>query len=366
MTADGLPATSAPIPWVTVVIPYYDGSRTFGYTVRSLAAQDYRPLNLLVVDDGSREPPNPMLDAVVSRGVFPCEVIRHPTNQGLSRTLNDGWRRAEGEFVLILHQDIELLGADWMRRAVAALREREEVQVVTCHYGIPAREELNFASRAFGFLRRQFHEAPHTGREFVPFTEFKCDLIRKSALQRAGGFPENFRIAGEDILLSYELRRAGGRILKAYDLPVIQRFEGAAGSIRGNLWKEYRFGMALAGVLLAFPSFGFRDLDTSSYARSRSWHRASQPPVALAELTLLLVGLAPGLGWLLAVLALLVLVRFLAYAGGLWPAFRRSVSTAGRALVETLGAAFMGLITDIVYSAGLAVGLVRAAAGAPL
>lgn len=357
---------SAATPSVTVVVPYYEGAKTIASTLRSLAAQDYRPLRLLLVDDGSREPLEPLVNATSGPGDLPREIVRHAANQGLSRTLNDGWRRATGELVLILHQDIELLGADWVRRAVAALGERDDVQVVTCHYGIPATGELTFASRAFGFLRRQFVDAPASGRELVTFTEFKCDLVRKSALEQVGGFPTGFRLAGEDIAVSYALRRAGGRILKAYDLRVIQRFEGAAASIRGNLWKEYRFGMAFAGVLLAFRGFAFRDLETSSYSRSRSWHRASQPPTAAAELALLLIGLVPGLAWVLGALIVLLMVRFLGYAARLGPSFRRSVSGAGRAFAETLGAAFLGLLTDIVYSAGLAVGLVRAAAGAPL
>ncbi len=359
-------SSAAPQPRVSIIIPTYNGAATIAHTLRSVLAQDYGPLELLVVDDASADPVAPLVETALAGRDISTQVIRHAANEGLSRTLNDGWRRAAGDLVLIMHQDIELIGTDWLRRAVAILFERDDVQVLTCNYGVPAEAELTFAARAFGFLRRQFHQAPGGSREFVTFTEFKCDLVRKAVLERLGGFPTNFRLAGEDILVSYRIRQAGGRILKAFDLPVIQRFAGNAASIRGNLWKEYRFGMALAGVLAAFRGYPFRDLGDSEYSRSRSLHRASQPPIALAEVILLGVGLVPGWTLAFAVLGLLVAGRFVAYTIRLWRDFRRGVRATGRAVGETLGAAALGVVSDLVYAVGLGVGLVRAALGAPL
>ncbi len=358
--------SAAAEPRVSVVIPTYNGAETIPHTLRSLAAQEYAPLELLVVDDASAEPVAPLVEATLGSREVRVQVVRHAANEGLSQTLNDGWRRAAGDLVLIIHQDIELVGTDWLRRAVAILLERDDVQVLTCNYGIAAERELTFAARAFGFLRRQFHEAPAAEREFVTFTEFKCDLVRRGVLERLGGFPTNFRLAGEDILVSYRIRQEGGRILKAFDLPVIQRFAGTAASIRGNFWKEYRFGMAFAGVLAAFRGYPFRDLGDSEYSRSRSLHRAAQPPIALAEVILLLLGLVPGWTLALAALGLLLAGRFIAYAIRLWRDFRRVVGDAGRTLAETLGAAALGVVSDIVYATGLGVGLIRAAFGAPL
>ena len=366
MSADVQPVPKEEIPLVSIVIPAYNGAGTIQRTLRSVLAQDYPSLELVVVDDASAEPAAALVEATVAGHDLRARVVRHSANEGLSRTLNDGWRLAAGELVLIVHQDIELLGTDWVRRAVAMLKDREGVQVVTCNYGIPARGELTFAARTFGFLRRQFHHAPASGQEFVTFTEFKCDLVRKVTLERIGGFPTNFRLAGEDILVSYRIRRAGGRILKAFDLRVIQRFEGTAESVRGNLWKEYRFGMAFAGVLIAFSGYAFRDLGASAYSRSRSLHRALQPPVALAGVALLIAALITGSIWAVGLLLVLVAARFVSYAIRLWPDFRRVVRTPGRTLEESLGAAALGLVTDIVYTAGLTVGLVRAALGEPV
>ena len=365
MTA-GPSGTAGPRPPVSVVVPAYNGALTIIRTLESIAAQTYTPLELIVVDDASTDGLPSLVENFLAGESVPGRLLRHPTNEGLSRTLNDGWHAAQGELVLIIHQDIELLGTDWISRAVEGLAEQENVQVVTCHYGIPARAELTFASRTFGLLRRQLYEAPAAGREFVTFTEFKCDLVRKATLERLGGFPTDFRLAGEDIVVSYRIRQGGGRILKAYDLKVVQRFEGTSGSVGGNLWKEYRFGMAFAGVLVAFRGFAFRGLDSSAYSRARSLHRASQPVVAVALLVLLVAGIAFGWAWALVGLVAVVAVRYAFYAVQLWPDFRRSLPGRDRALAETLGAALLGLVTDLVYPAGVVAGLARSAVGAPL
>ncbi len=354
------------MPRVSVVLPAYNGGATLSLAVRSVASQDYRPLDLIVMDDASKDPAAALVEPAIRGLGLETQIVRHSANQGLARTLNDGWRRTTGDLVLFIHQDIELVGSDWVRRAVGIMTERDDVQIVTSHYGVAAEEELSFAARAFGFIRRQFHQAPARLREPVTFTEFKCDLVRRAALERVGGFPTTFRIAGEDIVVSYCVRQAGGTILKAYDLKAVQRFEGTAGSIRGNLWKEYRFGMAYAGVLLAFRGYALRDLNASAHTRARSWHRASQPPIAAAELVLLLLGVIAGWGLALWLLAGLLVVRFVAYSVHLWPDFRRVVRARGRAASETVAAATLGLLTDIVYPAGLGVGLVRRALGAPV
>ncbi len=354
------------LPTVSVVVPFYHGGSTLPHTLGSLADQDYAPLELLIVDDGGTEAIAPLVKAAFSGRLTSVRILRHLMNEGLSRSLNDGWRGAAGDFVLFIHQDIELLGRDWLRRAVAILQEHDDVQVLTCNYGIPAQRELTFAGRAFGLLRRQFHDPSPRGPQLVTFTEFKCDLVRKTTLERIGGFPTNFRLAGEDIVASYHIRQDGGKILKAFDLQGIQRFEGTSGTIRGNLWKEYRFGMAFAGVLFAFRRYAFRDLGSSSYSKARSLHRASQPMTVAVGAAFLILGVLFAQTWLLELVAFLVGARFVWYAVRLWPRLRRLLPSAPRTTAESFGASVLGLASDVVYTAGLCVGLLRAAVGAPL
>lgn len=188
---------------VSVVIPSFNGEKTIGRTLESLAQQQYSRVEWIVIDDGSRDGTvgvvEPFLAAHPDRG----RLVQHPANWGLSRTLNQGLRESTGEAVLIVHQDVVLLSGSWIARAMDDLRQTRSAVVVTGDYGIPDSHEVNFVQKVFGIMRRQFHAAPSEGVELVTFTEFKCDLAWLEALRGAGGFPERFRTTGEDLWVSY-------------------------------------------------------------------------------------------------------------------------------------------------------------------
>lgn len=353
-------------PRVSVVLPAYNGARTIRITLEALAAQEYPSIEWIVVDDASRDGTPEIVEEFLRNRRPNGRLMRHELNQGLSRTLNDGIAASRGEFVLIIHQDVAPMTPDWIRRAVAYMDEDRTVAVVTCYYGLAAADDLTFVKRAFGFLRRQFHRPPPRAREFVTFTEFKCDVMRKSVIDRLGGFPTRFRITGEDIMVSYRIRKDGGKILKTYDLRTVQRFSGQAETVLGNLDKEFRFGESMAGVLLAFPGFSFRGLSDSPYARTRSMHRASQPLVALAAALLAVAAIVTGSRLVWLVLAGLVAGRYAYYVVRLWADFRAALPGWTKAFGETLAAAFLGLLSDVAYSLGVSGGFVRSAVGAPL
>jgi glycosyltransferase involved in cell wall biosynthesis len=329
-------------------------------------AQDYQPVERILVDDGSADGTFDIATRFAAADPAHTQIVHHSENWGLSRSLNDALARTRGSYVLIVHQDIELVGDDWIRRAVGHLESDPTVAVVTAYYGVPATSELNFAMRAFGFIRQQFHTVEPTGEETVTFSEFKCDLFRRQPVADQENFPTRFRIAGEDILLSFRLRRAGFRLLKCYDLVAIQRFTGHAENIRGNLYKDYRFGMAITGTLRAFGTYAFRQLDTSRYARSRSLHRASQPVFSLALLVLLVVPLLVRFPLLWLAAPLLVVARWAYYLHRLAPEYRPSDAARRRGLIELAAAAAIGVVSDLAYSAGVLVGALRSAAGASL
>jgi len=353
-------------PLVSIVIPAYNGSRTIVRTLGSLRQQDYPHTEWIIIDDGSSDGTAHEIERYIRGLDGDATFLQHAANQGISRTLNEGLAQAAGEFVLIIHQDIELLGRDWISRAISAMEKDGRIAVVTCDYGLPAPDDLTFVKRAFGFLRRQIHTRSASGEEFVSFTEFKCDLLRKSAIQQCSGFPTRFRMCGEDIALSCTLRLRGWKILKDYRLRSVQRFAGAAETLRGNLHREFRFGQSNAGVFLLFRSYALRGHGLSPYSRTRFRHRLTQPLSALGILLLVtLVIISPsGPAWI--ALGVLLASRFLYYAANLWPPFHDMSGNPSRALGETFAASTLGLVSDLVFTAGIVSGVMRTLLGAPL
>ncbi len=193
----------------------------------------------------------------------------------------------------------------------------------------------------------------------MTFTEFKSDLTRRAAVELVGGFSERFRIVGEDLGVSFLLRKLGFRLVKDSTLQSIQRFSGEAETLGGNFVKAFRFGQAM-GVVLAqfglFPTVGTRD---APYSRSRSWHRASQPVVVIIALALLIAFLLTRNPWIGISLVGWIGGRYLYYLLRVHVDMRRLSSGPFRAGVATLATGLIGLASDVTYSVGVLIGLIR-------
>jgi GT2 family glycosyltransferase len=107
---------------VSVVIPVRDQGRYLPEAVDSAVRCGYRPLEIVVVDDGSTDPATvAALDELRRRGAadVPVTLLRQPP-LGLSRARNAGIGAARGGYLVPLDAD-DLLPAGFLDAAVAAL-----------------------------------------------------------------------------------------------------------------------------------------------------------------------------------------------------------------------------------------------------
>ncbi|HVI30549.1 glycosyltransferase family A protein [Phenylobacterium sp.] len=90
-------------PFFSVVVPTYNRGHLISYTIRSVLAQTFGDLELLVVDDGSTDD----TPAVVQ--VFADARLRYlpVTNRERGAARNHGLRHATGEYVVFLDSDDE-------------------------------------------------------------------------------------------------------------------------------------------------------------------------------------------------------------------------------------------------------------------
>jgi len=351
-------------------MPAYNGEKTLGDSIDSILNQDYESIQLIVIDDASKDKTFDVANARKPQGnITSYEVLKHETNLGLSATLNQGVRACKGDYVVVLHQDCVLADRSWITNALEYFAN-SRVAVVTGYYGIPP-NRLCFTAKAFGVFRRQYH-AQNFKRveEETAFSEGKCDVYRKDILDKIGGFPERFRIAGEDLYVSYEIRRSGYMILKSYKLPVVQKFGSSADTLSKNLRKEFIFGKAMGGVFPILKTFLFNRINMSQYSKTRSLQRATQPLfVVFFLLSLLLAAIFQST--LLLFLGLAVLAaRYSFYVGMIWNELLRMSNVfhkqAGFSFLEALVIAALGIISDFVYTFGFGYGLALYFVGARL
>ena len=85
---------------VTVAITAYNASRTIGEAVRSVLAQTWPAVEIVVIDDGSTDDTYAKLQAFGER----IRIVRQP-NRGIPAGRNASFEAARGEFIAILDAD---------------------------------------------------------------------------------------------------------------------------------------------------------------------------------------------------------------------------------------------------------------------
>jgi alpha-1,3-rhamnosyltransferase len=89
---------------VSVLVPSYNHAPFIERTLRSIFAQTLPPRKLLVIDDGSKDESAIIIQRVLAECPFDSEFIKRE-NRGLCATLNEGFKRTNGEFFAYISSD---------------------------------------------------------------------------------------------------------------------------------------------------------------------------------------------------------------------------------------------------------------------
>jgi GT2 family glycosyltransferase len=103
---------------VSVVIPTWNQSRLVDKVLQSLKRQTISPAEIIVVDNGSHDE-TPLV--AESHG---AKVIALAANRGFAAAVNKGIQAAQGEWIFIVNNDVEL-DSRWLELALQAANEEE-------------------------------------------------------------------------------------------------------------------------------------------------------------------------------------------------------------------------------------------------
>jgi glycosyltransferase involved in cell wall biosynthesis len=118
-------------PLVSVVLPVHNGQSYLRAAIESVLTQTHRPIELVVVDDGSTDA---SADLAASYG--PRLVLVRQENGGVAAARNAGIRAARGDLIAFLDQDDWWLPAK-LAKQVACFQREESIGLVhtaTCHF----------------------------------------------------------------------------------------------------------------------------------------------------------------------------------------------------------------------------------------
>lgn len=87
---------------ISVVIPAYDREQTIAAAVEGVLAQSYAAIEVIVVDDGSRDDTVRIVEGMTDPRL---RLLRHETNRGAGAARNTGVAAARGEWVAFQDSD---------------------------------------------------------------------------------------------------------------------------------------------------------------------------------------------------------------------------------------------------------------------
>jgi glycosyltransferase involved in cell wall biosynthesis len=201
-----------------VIIPVYNGEVFVERTIRSAAAQDYPNLEVLVVNDGSTDSTERILDRI-ARDLPNVRYITIP-NGGVANARNHGTELAHSEYVAFLDAD-DLWHPSKITRQVAALARHGGDEGWAACYALFRRIDGDDRLLGNGPVHTVCGDifASHLRQNHVG--NGSSLLVRRSAALEIGGFDP-----------SYAARRMGGcedfdfqlRLLKKYKMECVPEF----------------------------------------------------------------------------------------------------------------------------------------------
>ena len=193
-------------PLVSVIVPLYNAAPYIGEALESILASTYRPIEVVVVDDGSTD--NSLSEAQAFAKSHSEVRVLSQSNAGVSAARNHAIREAKGLYILPVDAD-DKISADFIAQAVDAMQEG--VRVVGC------RAEF-FGARQGEWKLPEFSHALLARKNMIPITS----LFRKDDWQQVGGFCEE-EIYREDWSFWISLMELGGTYVRLDEIGLFYR-----------------------------------------------------------------------------------------------------------------------------------------------
>ncbi len=230
-----------PKPLISIILLSLLRQKETARCIDSIFANTDYPFEIVVVDMGLSAEIVKWLNRLAAEKSN-VQVVWNFENVGTTRGRNQGLRRAGGEWIVFLDNDAEVT-AGWLSPLLAVAESCPEIAACGSKVVSPSGKVMNCA----GFVKAQFEDERLTeiGVEFridyraedpevnrlceVPWYPATCLLVKRMALDAAGGFDEAFFLCEEDKDLSLRLRRGGGKIFYVPESVVIHHHNPSAG-----------------------------------------------------------------------------------------------------------------------------------------
>lgn len=249
---------------ITVVIPNWNGKKYLQSCLQALYENTEMEMDVIVVDNGSTDG---SVEEV--KQIYPeVKYIQLDQNYGFSKAVNEGIKRAESPYVILLNNDtkVEKGFAEALLKAIKSDTEIFSVEAKMLQY--QNAQKIDSAGTFYNALGWAY--ARGKGCSDVRFNE-SCEsfaacagaaIYRKSVFDEIGLFDELFFAYLEDIDIGYRARLNGYKNMYEPKARVLHVGSASSGgrhnpfkvkcSARNNIYLIYK-NMSRGQIILKFP-----------------------------------------------------------------------------------------------------------------
>jgi len=195
-------------PLVSVIVPCYNHEKYVTETIESIVNQTYKNIELIVIDDGSKDN-SPKILAELSKKYNFNLIVRE--NKGLSATLNEGIKFSKGQYVCLCASD-DILVLNKLEIQVNFMEDNPQYAIV---YG----KKINFYQN--GLKRKLNNKNFRSGNIFndLFLQKFSIPAVsimyKKTIFEEIGGFDTHLAVEDFDMAL---------KIAKKYQIGYIDEY----------------------------------------------------------------------------------------------------------------------------------------------
>jgi cellulose synthase/poly-beta-1,6-N-acetylglucosamine synthase-like glycosyltransferase len=193
---------------ISVILPAFNGGEGLLHSIASLHRQTLKPLEIIVVDDGSTDETLAIAQEARAAGLVHM-VIHHGTRCGRSPAVNAGARYARGDLILAMDPDTVFTPTTLARLAAAFHDPR--VAAACCNLGV-SNEDASLSTALQGI---EYLMSISAGKSFLNLINAisccsgACSMYRRDIFLNRGGLDPG---PGEDLEMTLRLRRYGYRV----------------------------------------------------------------------------------------------------------------------------------------------------------
>lgn len=186
-------------PLVSVIVPVYNAAPYLRETLDSILSSTYRPIEVVMVDDGSRDDSLTIAQTYCKQHIE-CRVIQQE-NRGVSAARNTAINAAKGVYILPVDAD-DKIADKFIEKAVDVINRDDNIRVVGCRCWMFGAVDKEWKLQKFS------HELL-ARKNMIPATA----MYRKSDWERCGGYCEQ-EIYREDWDFWLSMMELGGTFYK--------------------------------------------------------------------------------------------------------------------------------------------------------